>query len=125
MKYGANFPMSLDELNHRLFVGFRSPARLVVFNTDSGKAVSDIEISGDADDLFYDARRKRDYISCGEGFVDIVERLSRDKYERIAKTPTAAGARTSFFSSTRQEFYLAVPNRGAQRAEIRIYGFGN
>src|SRR5439155_13807479 len=49
----ANFPMALDETNHRLFVGCREPARLLVLDTTTGKAVSDAEISGDTDDLFY------------------------------------------------------------------------
>lgn len=120
-KFTANFPMTLDESNHRLLVGCRSPARLVVFDTIDGKMVSDIEISGDTDDLFYDAKRKRIYISCGEGFVDVVEQSSPDNYKRIGKIPSSAGARTSFFSPASDEFYLAVPRRGNQQAEIRVY----
>src|SRR5262244_1385963 len=33
----ANFPMALDETHHQLFVGFRKPAKLSVFDTESGK----------------------------------------------------------------------------------------
>ena len=33
----ANFPMALDEANHRLFIACRNPAKLVVLNTDSGR----------------------------------------------------------------------------------------
>src|SRR5262249_20724532 len=44
-KFQANFPMSLDESNHRLFIGCRKPARLVVLNTDTGKSVTDLPIS--------------------------------------------------------------------------------
>ena len=49
-----NFPMALDEANHRLFVGTRDPARLIVFDTDSGKVVSSLNIAQDADDISYD-----------------------------------------------------------------------
>src|SRR5262245_38728988 len=35
-KFQANFPMALDESNHRLFLGCRKPARLVVFDTEAG-----------------------------------------------------------------------------------------
>src|SRR5204863_8987960 len=42
----GNFPMALDEANHRLFVGCRIPSKLVVLNTDSGDAVTKIDISG-------------------------------------------------------------------------------
>ena len=55
----ANFPMALDETHHRLFVGFRKPAKLFVFDTESGKAVADLDIPDDADDLFYDGSRQR------------------------------------------------------------------
>ena len=71
-----NFPMALDEANRRLFTGCRSPARLVVLDTQGGKVVTDLAISGDTDDLFYDARRKRIYAACGEGFVDVIEQIS-------------------------------------------------
>src|SRR2546430_4096478 len=55
----ANFPMALDEANRRLLIGCRSPARLVVLETTSGKTVIELPISGDTDDLFYDAQRRR------------------------------------------------------------------
>jgi len=57
----ANFPMALDETDHRLFVGCRLPSRLVVLNTDSGDVIAKTDISGDCDDLFYDTKRHRVY----------------------------------------------------------------
>ena len=68
----ANYPMALDEAGHRLFVGARKPARLLVYDTQSGKVVGDLSIGGDTDDLFYDAERKRLYAICGEGRIDVV-----------------------------------------------------
>jgi DNA-binding beta-propeller fold protein YncE len=35
-----NFPMALDETNHRVFLGVWKPAQLLVFDTDTGKQVS-------------------------------------------------------------------------------------
>jgi YVTN family beta-propeller protein len=119
--FHANFPMALDEANHRLFVGCRQPARLVVLDTSTGKPVTDLAISGDTDDLFYDSRRKRLYVSCGEGFVDVIDQRDADHYELRERIPTRAGARTSFFSPDLNEFYLAVPLRGNQEAEVRVY----
>jgi DNA-binding beta-propeller fold protein YncE len=120
-KFQANFPMALDETAHRLFVGCRKPARLVAFDTVTGKEVNDVEISGDTDDLFYDPKTKRVYISCGEGFIDVIAQRGPDRYERTNRIPTRAGARTSFFSVERREFYLAVPQHGSDSAELRIY----
>jgi YVTN family beta-propeller protein len=120
-RFRANFPMALDESNHRLFVGCRQPARVVVFDTQNGKPITDFAISGDTDDLFYDAKLQRLYISCGEGFMDVVEKLGAKSEPSVAKFPTRAGARTSFFSPDLNEFYLAVPQRGTDAAEIRIF----
>lgn len=61
-KFQANFPMALDEANHRLFIGCRKPARLAVVDTTTGKITTDLAINGDADDLFWDAARKRVYV---------------------------------------------------------------
>jgi len=66
------------EENHRLFIGCRHPARLVVLDTATGKSVANVAISDDTDDLFYDAKRKRIYVSCGEGSIDVIRRGSGD-----------------------------------------------
>jgi YVTN family beta-propeller protein len=120
-KFHANYPMALDETNHRLFVGCRQPARLVVFDTESGKAISDFAISGDTDDLFYDGKRQRLYISCGEGAVDLIQKLEANAQGARARISTRTGARTSFFSPESDELYLAVPVTGKQEAELRVY----
>jgi DNA-binding beta-propeller fold protein YncE len=117
----ANYPMALDETNHRLFVGFRKPARLVVFDTESGKVVADLESPGDADDIFYDAARAQIYISGGEGLIGVVQQQDADHYKTVAKIPTAPGARTALWVPETSRLYLAVPHRGSQRAEVRVY----
>ncbi len=117
----ANFPMAIDEASHRLFVGCRNPARLVVLNTDSGTSVASLDISADADEVFYDAKRHRLYAICGEGYIDVIEQTDADHYKRTVKIPTATGARTGFFDSERDNLFVAVPHRGGQGAEIRRY----
>jgi hypothetical protein len=47
----ANFPMALDEADHRLFIGCRNPAKLLVLDTETGKTVATLDIVGDTDDL--------------------------------------------------------------------------
>ncbi|MEA3208505.1 MAG: hypothetical protein QOE70_1562 [Chthoniobacter sp.] len=120
-KAQANFPMALDEPAHRLFVGCRKPARLVVFDTARGVSVTDLGISGDTDDLFLDAKRQRLYVSCGEGFLDVIQRGDGDHYERIARITTRAGARTCFFSPELDHLFLAVPEHSGHDAELRGY----
>lgn len=117
----ANFPMALDEANHRVFVGCRRPARALVYDTTTGKQSAAFDIVGDTDDLFYDAARKRLYVSGGEGFLDAFQEQGTNRFTREAHVATAAGARTSLFVPRLSRLYLAVPHRGAQKAEIRIY----
>lgn len=124
-EFHSNFPMALDEKNHRLFVGCRSPARLVVLDTATGKPVTDMKISSDTDDVFYDASRKRIYVSCGGGTIDVIEQRDADRYELRERIATVSGARTSFFAAERSELYLAV-RAGilSGSAELRIYQCG-
>ena len=117
----GNFPMALDEANHRLFVGCRLPSRLVVLNTDSGDVVAKIDISGDSDDVFYDSKRHRIYAICGAGKIDIIEQTDPKTYKALTKVDTAIGARTGLFVPERDTLFVAVPNRGSQQTEIRSY----
>jgi hypothetical protein len=117
----ANFPMELDEANRRLFVGCRAPAALLVLDSNSGKEVADVAIDGDTDDVFCDVKRSRIYISCGADFIDVLDCDARPPYSVTDKIPTAGGARTSLFVPELNRLYVAVPHRGDQPAEIRIY----
>jgi len=117
----ANFPMYLDEANHRMFVGCRNPSKVLVYDTSTGKLVTSVSISGDTDDLFYDANSKLIYVSCGAGFIDIIKQMDADHYTKIQTLPTAPGARTSYFVPELKILCLAVPHRGNQTTEIRVY----
>jgi hypothetical protein len=116
----ANFPMALDERDHRLVVATWQPPTLIVFDTESGEDLGRTGICADADDIFYDAPRRQLYVSCGEGFLDVLA-LRDAAMERIARIATAAGARTSLFVPELDRFYVAVPHRGTQQAEILVY----
>jgi DNA-binding beta-propeller fold protein YncE len=117
----SNYPMTLDDVDRRLFVGCRRPAKLIAYDLSSGKPVTAIEIVGDTDDLFFDSTRRRVYVSGGQGYIDVLQVKDPDHLTRVARVPTAAGARTSLFVPEQGRLYLAVPHRGAQRAAIRVY----
>src|SRR5690349_18240892 len=72
----ANFPMALDEANHRLFIGCRKPAKLLVLDTTTGDTLASIDIVGDTDDLWYDAPARRLYITGGEGCITVIEQTN-------------------------------------------------
>ncbi len=118
---GGNFPMALDEKGHRLFVGCRNPAEAVAFDTETGSILGVVTTDGDADDLFLDRRRKLLYLSSGSGHLDVIDAARRGSLQLIARIATAAGARTSLLAPSEQRLYLAVPHRGKQAAEIRVF----
>lgn len=116
-----NFPMALDEANHRLFVVCRRPARLLVLDADSGRRIVALPAVGDCDDVFYDAMTKRIYATGGEGKISIFQQQDADHYSEIASIPTREGARTSFFSPETHSLYVAARRRGSGPAAIYVY----
>ncbi len=117
----ANYPMALDEANHRMFVVCRNPAQMVVLDMSSGKVVTTIPIVGDSDDVFYDAKRKRIYATGGEGAISVFQQQDADHYTEIAKIATIKGARTGFFSPDLGKLFVAARREGSRNAEVRIY----
>jgi YVTN family beta-propeller protein len=116
-----NYPMALDEQNHRLFVVTRLPARLLVMDTSSGKIVQTLAAVGDCDDVFYDQSRKRIYASGGQGAISVFEQQDADHYKEVARIATVKGARTSFFSPDLGRLYLAVRRQGSSPAMIQVF----
>jgi DNA-binding beta-propeller fold protein YncE len=119
----SNFPLFLDEPNHRLFAGCRSPARLLVYDysAPAGRLVASLPISRDTDDLFYDADNKLIYVSCGAGDINVIRQVDADHYTTVGSVSAAPGARTSLFMPELKTLCLAVPHRGNQRAEILVF----
>jgi YVTN family beta-propeller protein len=117
---GGNFPMALHADARHVLVAFRNPAKLGVFSMDDGALIADPDICGDADDLFVDAKRSRLYISCGEGFLDVLD-TGQGAYRRVARIATVAGARTSLFVPEMDRLMLAVPASGREAAAIWVY----
>jgi DNA-binding beta-propeller fold protein YncE len=117
---GANFPMALDEAGGRLLTVYRRPALLAVFNTRSGAPLARLPACGDTDDVFLDAKRQRVYLSCGAGFLEVIEQRG-DTYEELARIPTMAGARTALFVPERDRLYLAVRASGGEGAAVWIF----
>ncbi len=103
----ANFPMALDDTGMVLATVFRSPARLVLLDTKTGAVTASLQTCGDADDVFFDAKRRRLYVSCGEGMVDVLQGEATG-YRPLARIPTRSGARTSLFVPELDRLFVAA-----------------
>ena len=117
----SNYPMALDEEDHRLFIVCRTPAQLRVLDTNSGKLIEKLPAIGDSDDVFYDKARRRVYATGGEGGISVYQQENADHYKEIAKIPTVKGARTGFFSPDLRQLFVAVRQQGSESAAIRVY----
>jgi DNA-binding beta-propeller fold protein YncE len=117
---GGNYPMALDERASRLFIGCRRPAKLSMVDARAGASVTTVQIVGDTDDLFYDDARHRVYVIGGDGFVDVFTR-NGDRLERLGRTTTRGGARTGLWVPSQSRLYVAVPARGGESAEVRVF----
>lgn len=116
----ANFAMMLDEARQHLLVLFRRPAELAVLSLSDGAFVGGVPTCGDADDVFLDAKRDRVYVSCGDGFVDVLA-VDGDTYRQIDRMPTAAGARTSLFVPELDRLLVAAPAKADSAAAILVF----
>ena len=116
----GNFPMALNAVTGHVLSVFRNPATLGVFAAKDGLPIASVDICGDADDVFLDAKRRRVYVSCGEGFLDVLD-ADGSEYKRIARIPTIAGARTSLFVPELDRLYLAVRATAEEPASIWMF----
>jgi len=118
-----NFPMALDERDHRLFVGTRRPSKLIALSTETGNIVATLTCAGDTDDMYYDPHSRRVYVIGGEGMISIFNQKDADHYEMRGTIPSSIGARTGFYFPTHDtdRLYVAVPSHAGQSAELWVY----
>lgn len=117
----ANYPMALDEVNHRLFIGCRRAPKLLILDSETGKTISMLDIDPDVDDIYYDTMRQQIYLSCGGGYIDVFKQSDADTYISLGRVATATGARTSLFIPARNQFMVAAPSGKNKDAQLLIY----
>lgn len=117
----ANFPMALDVASGLLAAGFRSPPRLILLDSMTGAIRRQANACGDADDVFFDDRRHRVYLSCGSGEIDSFQ-LGRAGIRMLPAVRTAPGARTSLFVPQLDRLFVAKREDGpGQGAALLVF----
>ncbi len=113
----ANFPMALDPDTGLIATVFRSPPLLALLDAGTGAMRQQFPSCGDADDVFFDPRRRRIYVSCGAGEVAVFEAA-----QALTRIRTASGARTSLFVPELDRLFVAErAGLLGSTAAIRIY----
>ena len=111
-----NYPMALDHATQRIFIAARRPPTLAAFSMVDGRPLATKPTCRDADDLYFDNGRKRIYVICGEGFVDI-----RDPaLAALGRFKTMAGARTALFVTDIDRLFVAVRAQGSESAAVWV-----
>ena len=117
----ANYAMALNEKDHRLFTITRKTPMMVVLDTQTGNEVARLRAAGECDDVFFDASRNRIYVIGGEGIISVFEQKDPDHYELVANVPSSVGIRTGYFFAKRDRFYVGVPAKGNEPAQVWTY----
>jgi DNA-binding beta-propeller fold protein YncE len=116
---------AFDESTSRLFIGTRTPAEMVVMDSKSGREVAHLPTPEGMDGVYFDAARKRVYVSGGRdlqiGSVYVYQQKDPDHYETIGKVPTREGAGTSFWSPALDRYYVAAEATDKEQAAILVY----
>ena len=116
---------ALDESTSRLFIGTRTPAEMVVMDSKSGREIAHLPTPEGMDGVYFDAARKRVYVSGGRdlqiGSVYVYQQKDADHYETIGKVPTREGAGTSFWSPELDRYYVAAEATDKEQAAILVY----
>jgi DNA-binding beta-propeller fold protein YncE len=113
-------PLALDESHHRLFLGSRKPPLLIVFDTESGKQIAQLESVPSIDGVWYDATRKRVYVT-GNGFIAVYEQKGADDYAPMVKIASEADSQPSLWVPQLNRMYISVTQAGSRDAEILVY----
>lgn len=116
----GNYPMALDHDAQRVLVVFRDPPKLSAISMATGAIVATVDVCADADDMFVDQKRHRLYVTCGDGFLDVLD-TQGDAYQRLAHIATVSGARTSLFVPEIDRLLLAVRAKPGEPAAVWVF----
>jgi hypothetical protein len=116
---------ALDEKNHRLLIGTRTPPQMIAMDSQTGKEVTNLPTVEGMDGVYFDTARKRVYVSGGRdydvGYIFAYQQKDADHYETIGKIPTKPGAGTSFWSPELKRYYVAAPAHDNDGAAILVF----
>jgi DNA-binding beta-propeller fold protein YncE len=115
-----NVTIALDEPNHRLFLVTRTSPQFVVMDSENGKQIASLPAVTGADDMFFDAARKRIYVTAREGHIMVYEQKDPDTYSLLAKVPGSVGGKTSLFVPELNRLYVAVCKAGGSKKGSKV-----
>lgn len=112
--------MAMDAAAHRIFIGCRNPAKLIVMNTDTGKVEAALPI-GMGNDAVSFAHGKV-FASCRDGSLSVIGRKG-GAYSVQQVVKTVEGARTNGIDALTEQIFLPtaemMPAAAGHRPEVK------
>lgn len=100
---GVPVGLSIDPVQHRLFIGCRKPQKLVVMSTEDGKVITSLPIGAGVDATAFDGGEA--FASARDGSLTVVrEQSGTFVVEQVVKT--SDGARTMGIDTEAHKIYL-------------------
>ena len=118
---GHNVPLAFDKDSGLLLIGCRSPAKLLLLDTKTGKEIADAPTSAGADDLFFNRTTHSAYLIAGSGSVDTFKLTLGKNLVTTGSVKTAPGTKTGLFVPGIATLFVGVPQTGGQDPAIIVY----
>ena len=99
--------LDLDAATHRLFCACDGKT-LVVLDARSGSVLTQAELAGVPDVIFFNRERRHLYVAIGE--PGVIEVFETDQMRLLESVRTEAGAHTIGFDPSRNTVYAFLPN---------------
>jgi len=112
--------LAFDEGHHRLFAGGRVPAKLFVFDTETGKQIAALDCVSGIDDLWYDAARSRIYATGIDG-IAVYNQTDPDHYTQMTRIASSPGAATSIWVPSLSRLFVSAPKAGNTDSAILVF----
>jgi hypothetical protein len=111
--------MAFDQVHNRLFIAGRKPGKLFIIDTGSGNLIKTMDCVDIADDMTFDPKKGRIYVS-GFGGLSVFHQDSPDNYSLLTQFETNGG-KTSTYAARLGQFYIAHTKTPLDSAGLQVY----
>jgi hypothetical protein len=105
--------LAMDREHRRLFIGCRSPQKLIVMSADDGKVLADFPIGAGCDGTQFDDGYI--FASCRDGSLTVIREVTPDKFEPVQTVTTRPGAKTMGVDPATHTIFLPTAELGTKR----------
>lgn len=120
----SNFPLAVKETSSWGAYYTHVPSQIVLFDTLTGKTLSQTSAPRDVDDLSFDEDSRRLYLISGAGKVEVWS-VASVQPRIVGSVPTGPGARTGLLVPQIKRLFVAVPQRNGQAARVLVFEVTN